>query len=954
MQRSHPDRYIKGQRHNVRRVEKKGDLKVYYTNSRSLRNKIDLLRGKACVEEFDIIALTETWIDTGSKNFLSEYEIEGYQLFHEDREGRRGGGVAIYVRDTLRCAVNTSLRIDGTSESIWVDILKGREKLTVGVQYRPPNLGREDTNSLLQEIGEASRNRNVCILGGYNFRRIDWEGIVGDQESEAFLGVLQDNFLKQVVREPTRGENILDLVLTNNENMISGVDVGSQLGCSDHREIRFNLEWEANHSNNLVIVPDFRRANYEGLRRHLEEVNWEYLEVGDEGQEISVERTYNNLIKAISEGQELYIPYRPLRKENRDPKWMTQGLKHEIGLKRRLYKRIKNGENQLRTRYNELVRAVKRNTRIAKRNYEIKVAREAKSNPKGFFNMYRTKTRERIGPLKTEAGEIIESGEDMCKLLNDYFLSVFTRENQDTIPVREEVFQGEDNEKLRDVIITRQVVQKEIEKLKKNKSPGPDKVYPRILKECKEILSGPLTNVFRKSVDTSVVPSLWKEANVTPIFKKGDKSSTANYRPISLTSVVGKMLESIIARSIRDHLERHSLINDSQHGFTTGRSCLTNLLSFYKKVIEAVDQDQNYDVVYLDFSKAFDKVPHQRLLKKVEAHGIDGKVLKWIGEWLTCRKQRVQINGKKSEWGCVTSGVPQGSVLGPLLFIIYINDLDVGLSSDVSKFADDTKVGRVIRTEQDAGELQRDLEKLYEWTRKWQMEFNIGKCSVMSAGRNNPLHNYSLNDTPLGRSNCERDLGVRVSSDLRSRNQCLQAKNRANRVLGFISRSVSNRSAEVILKLYLALVRPHLDYAVQFWSPCYRMDINMLESVQRRMTKKIQGLRNLPYRERLRHLNLHSLERRRVRGDMIEVYKWMKGYNKGDINKVLMVREQGRTRSNGFKLDKFRFNKDIGKNWFTNRVVDEWNGLSTHVVSANTLDSFKRRLDKFMDGEDRW
>ena len=148
----------------------------------------------------------------------------------------------------------------------------------------------------MQEIGGASRNKNVCILGDYNFRRIDWEGVVGDEESEEFFGVLQDNFLKQVVREPTRGENILDLVLTNNENMISGVDVGSQLGCSDHREIRFNLEWEVNHNNNLVIVPDFRRANYEGLRRHLEEVNWEYLEVGDEGQEISVERTYNNLI----------------------------------------------------------------------------------------------------------------------------------------------------------------------------------------------------------------------------------------------------------------------------------------------------------------------------------------------------------------------------------------------------------------------------------------------------------------------------------------------------------------------------------------------------------------------------------------------------------------------------------------------------------------------------------
>ena len=234
------------------------------------------------------------------------------------------------------------------------------------------------------------------------------------------------------------------------------------------------------------------------------------------------------------------------------------------------------------------------------------------------------------------------------------------------------------------------------------------------------------------------------------------------------------------------------------------------------------------------------------------------------------------------------------------------------------------------------------------------MEFNVGKCSILSVGRNNPSHNYHLNNTPISRSGCERDLGFLVSSDLHPRAQCTQARNRANRVLGFISRSVSNRSAEVFLKLYLALVRPHLDYAVQFWSPYYRMDIKMLESVQRRMTKMIQGLRNLPYEERLKQLNLHSLERRRVRGDMIEVYKWMKGLNKGDTHKVLLVGEQSRTRNNGFKLDKFRFNRDIGKNWFTNRVVDEWNRLSSHVVSAKTIVTLKNRLDKFMDSDIRW
>ncbi len=167
-------------------------------------------------------------------------------------------------------------------------------------------------------------------------------------------------------------------------------------------------------------------------------------------------------------------------------------------------------------------------------------------------------------------------------------------------------------------------------------------------------------------------------------------------------------------------------------------------------------------------------------------------------------------------------------------------------------------------------------------------------------------------------------------------------------------KSVSNRSADVIHKIYLVLVRPQLDNAEQILSTNYGMDINRLESVQRRMTKMIQGLRTLPYRERLRRLKLQSLERRRVRGDFIEIYKWMKGYNKGDVNKVLIVSEQGRMRSNGFKLDKFRFHKGIGKNWFTNRVVDEWNRLSSHVVSANTIDTFEKRLHKFMDGDDRW
>ena len=209
-------------------------------------------------------------------------------------------------------------------------------------------------------------------------------------------------------------------------------------------------------------------------------------------------------------------------------------------------------------------------------------------------------------------------------------------------------------------------------------------------------------------------------------------------------SVVGKMLEAIIARVIRKHFDEHKLIRYSQHGFSKGKSCPTNLLSFYRKVFETIDKGEEYDIVYLDFSKAFDRVPHRRLLSKVKAHGIGGKVLEWI------REQRIQINGKKSEWGIVTSGVPQGLVLGPLLFIIYINNFETEINSNISKFADDTKIGRPVKNIDDARMLRDNLNRLYEGSEKWQMQFNVNKCNIMSVGKGNRPIDYTLNDATLG------------------------------------------------------------------------------------------------------------------------------------------------------------------------------------------------------------
>jgi len=266
--------------------------------------------------------------------------------------------------------------------------------------------------------------------------------------------------------------------------------------------------------------------------------------------------------------------------------------------------------------------------------------------------------------------------------------------------------------------------------------------------------------VFKKSLSQGDVPSGWREANIVPIFKKGSKTQCSNYRPVALTSVCCKVLESILRDDIVNHLEGNKLLNNSQHGFRKHRSCTTNLIEFMEFVTAAADKGEAVNVVYLDFSKAFDKVPVKRLLEKIKAHGIQGEVLRWVTAWLTGRRQRVVLGNKKSSWKNVLSGVPQGSVLGPILFNIFINDIDEAVRNGqlIKKFADDTKVAQIIRGPLDRQQFQATLERLLEWSRTWAMPFNVEKCHIMHVGRGNPNFEYSMGGQRLGMTEAERDV----------------------------------------------------------------------------------------------------------------------------------------------------------------------------------------------------
>ncbi len=311
------------------------------------------------------------------------------------------------------------------------------------------------------------------------------------------------------------------------------------------------------------------------------------------------------------------------------------------------------------------------------------------------------RTQDKVGPPKDKDGKIITDDECAANQLNDYFCSVFTVENLDNVPQPKQIYQGSEQDCLSNLLVRTEDVKQKLDKLKTDKSPGVDEIHPLLLRELREEIAQPLSEIFQASLETGKVPDDWRSANITSLFKKGRRSDSQNYRPISLTSIVCKMLESLIKDEIVRHLDKFKLIKDSQHGFTKGRSCLTNLLEFFEEVTRILDEGQPVDVIYLDFAKAFDKVPHVRLAKKLQSHGIQGQVLKWIEGWLKDRKQRVSLNGRFSKWSAVLSGVPQGSVLGPLLFLIFINDIDDDVVSKLCKFADDTKIGRAVGSEEE-------------------------------------------------------------------------------------------------------------------------------------------------------------------------------------------------------------------------------------------------------------
>ena len=696
-------------------------------NVRSLKNKLSSLRAFSPVlQKFDIIALSETWLNPSVGDSELQHGFDGHVWFRRDRAGgMAGGGVACALRASLLPARRTELE---SGEALVIDLMSCCPIVTVIVAYRPPDddVALENIVKLMNAV--CATERLVLMVGDFNIPEIDWCSsddpvlLRRSGRAVAFVDAVAQCGLAQHVRQPTRGDNILDLVLTNMPVTRCEADEG--VFESDHRHTTVTCLVPRPHVLRVTrsTVLNYRRADFPALKASLRRLSWHMLD----GMEVdaAVDVFYQWTEAAVAE----HIPRIVLKRKY--PPWFDGDVKRALREKELAHRRKKLCPTPNNVADFALKRSTFKATVLAKyRGYILHIIDDFRDNSKRFWSLLKSaKSSNRTVPVLRVEGRDVTDDCERAECFNRAFASKFSDSTIDRLPY----VTSHDIDILTDFHVTYDAVFNLLRTQNVHKACGPDGLSARILRECAEEIAVPLTKICLLSFQQGKFPTVWKRAHITPVYKKGDKKDPNNYRPISLLPICSKILERITCDQLLRHVS--PVISSAQHGFLPRRSCNTNLVCLVKRLSESIADGLQTDVIYTDYSSAVTSVDHSLLLHKLRhAFNLSGTALKWFESYLCGREQRVVLNGKTSSWVSVRSGVPEGSICGPILFVLFCNDIPSHLlSSTCLMYADDMKLCKRIRSPDDAVALQTDLENLCIWSDTWKLKLNPAKCKVIT------------------------------------------------------------------------------------------------------------------------------------------------------------------------------------------------------------------------------
>ncbi len=919
-------------------------------------------------ESIDVLCLSESWLcDNYTEKDISIANMS--KVCRRDR-GSRGGGVIVYVRDSLVIKRLKNIEPQG-SEIICLDIKmpNSPKHILLAQCYRPDTRDVMEFSSDLLDIHDFSVQNNYFMsvyLGDFNGKNDQWYMYDKTNNEGSILQYAFENMnCVQVVDFPTRFRNdktsCLDLLITNRDRLINDLHSASPIGKSDHVPIIFEIKCNYPKIKKFTRnIWNLKAGNHEELNRHLLNLDWEtILDTNDAN--IATERWYDLFVQIA----ELYIPHKTITINNGDLPYMTQHLKKLIATKDKYFKIYSiSGSESDHDIYKYHRNILVHELRHAESKYYEKLSQDLlinQTNSKMWWKLIK-KTTSNTGSALHETpildnDILIYDDKGKAQAFNTFFTtSVQTENKDDPIPTDHNLLYYP---KIPSLLINEVDVYELLEKLDTSKATGPDNISNALLKKCSFSLARPLCLIFNLSLKTGVFPHKWKSANVIPIFKnKGDKNNCDYYRPISLLSCVSKIFEKIVFNHIYEFLRKNKIIVPNQSGFTPGDSAIFQISHIIDKMSRSMDQGQEVTAIFLDLAKAFDIVWRKGLVFKLDRVGIrnsnDCKLLDWFTSYLTERSQKVVLNGVSSDSMYNNSGVPQGSVLGPLLFLIYINDLVHGLRCQSYLFANDTSLFDTSENMYDSiPKLASDLDFISSWAKKWKIKINASKTEgLLINKKSNPNHyvipKIQLNNCQVNFVDEHKHVGIWLNKKLDWKTHITKLASKANNRMGILRKFKYKLPRVVLNQCYLSYVRPLMEYGGALFANEDDKDLKLLDNIQMEALHIISGAKKKTSHDLLKKdVNWPDLSLRRTFQQVTFLHKLI--HNKSPsylFDRLPPMCDQSYRAERKYKFNTPAFDHAFYRDSVIPSSISKWNELPNHIRSIKKLETFKYMLKR--------